>query len=63
MINELQRILYKLSCVSPILIFAGFSVMIQEGRTIVCSLIIILGGLLCAYSVLFIKICEKNYRL
>ena len=60
MINELQKLLYKLGCAAPILVTLGITLIYQNHNRIFCIIIILLGVILSLYTVVFVKLCEKK---
>lgn len=63
MISELQRLLYKLSCVAPICVVLAITLYTQKFNMILCILWggIGIGG--CVYAVVFIRLCERKLPL
>lgn len=59
MINNLQKILYKISNIAPIMIFLGISLYLQGVNIELCVFLGTVGLLASTYAVIFIKMCEK----
>ena len=60
MINGLQKIVYKLSCIAPICIILAVTLYTQGCNVIFCILIGLVGISGCVYVIIFIKLCEKK---
>lgn len=60
MINEFQRLLYKISCIAPICIILGLLLYMQDVSILFCSILTMIGIISCIYSIIFVKLCEKN---
>lgn len=59
MINNLQKLLYKVSNIAPVMIFLGVSLYIQGTTAKICIFFVIMGFMASIYTVFFIKRCEK----
>lgn len=59
MINRIQIMLYKLSCISPICLVLGFTFYAQSFNVLFCVLLG-LAGIGSSYAIIFIKLCEKK---
>lgn len=60
MINNLQKIIYRITCVAPVIIMSGFILWIQGSNVWLCLGTVSIGVAICAYSVFFIKACINN---
>lgn len=60
MINRIQIILYKLSCISPICLVLGIIFYTQNFNIIFCILLGLAGISGGIYAIIFIKLCEKK---
>lgn len=60
MINRVQKILYKLGCIAPILITLGISLWMQGTDWKWCVALILVGVLSSAYAVKFIELCKEK---
>lgn len=60
MINEFQKMVYKLSCIAPICIILAVALYTQECNIVCCILLGLVGISGCVYAIIFIKLCEKE---
>lgn len=60
MINEFQKMVYKLSCIAPICIILAVTLYTQECNMIFCILLGLIGISGCVYAIIFIKLCERK---
>lgn len=60
MINSLQKNLYKIGCIAPILITLGISLLMQKVNWKLCIVLIIVGILASIYTIKFITLCKKK---
>ncbi len=63
MINWLQILLYKVSCVAPIIIVIGISFWFQGESKAWCIALISIGIIISGYAPLFIKLCRDKLPL
>lgn len=63
MINWFQTLMYKVSCVAPIMIVIGFSLWIQGESKAWCVALIGIGTAVSCYAPLFIKLCKDKLPL
>lgn len=59
MINNIQKILYKVSNIAPVMIFLGVSLYMQGISARICVVLVVMGLASVIYTVFFIKRCEK----
>ncbi len=60
MINEFQKLVYKLSCIAPICIILAVSLYTQRCNIIFCIFLGFVGISGCVYAIFFIRLCEKK---
>lgn len=60
MINRIQIMLYKLSCISPICLVLGITFYTQNYNVLFCVLLGLAGIGSSSYAIIFIKLCEKK---
>lgn len=60
MINEFQKLIYKLSCTAPICIILAATLYTQKCNIVFCILIGVAGIGGCVYAIIFIKLCAKK---
>lgn len=63
MINGVQRLLYKLSCIAPICIILALTLYIQNFSGIVCVILGFIGAGGCVYAFFFVQACGKKLPL
>lgn len=60
MINKIQRMLYKVSCIAPICVVLSFLFSTQGMNILFCIFVGLVGVGGCVYAFIFIKLCEKK---
>lgn len=60
MINNFQKMLYRLTCVAPLMIISGIIIWIQKSNYGLSIVLIGSGVALCIYAVVFIKACIRK---
>lgn len=63
MINRLQILMYKVSCVAPIMIMVGISFWIQGESKVWCIALSSIGIVISGYALWFIKLCKDKLPL
>lgn len=60
MINNFQKLIYKLSCIAPVCVILAIILYTQKLNVFFCIILGLIGIGGCVYAVIFIRLCEKK---